>query len=105
MAWEVANGPIPEGMFVCHRCDVPLCVSVEHLFLGTTQENTADRDAKGRQAKGDAVRMNNKQTKLTSEQVQQIRATKKRKHGVAAQFGVSKAQIGRIRRGECWKDI
>jgi hypothetical protein len=54
VAWELAHGPIPDGMGVLHRCDNPPCVADEHLFLGTNQDNTADRDAKGRQARGDA---------------------------------------------------
>lgn len=41
-AWTVANGPIPKGLVVCHRCDVSLCINPEHLFLGTHQQNMAD---------------------------------------------------------------
>lgn len=41
-------GPIPEGMNVCHTCDVTLCVNVQHLFLGTQLENVADCADKGR---------------------------------------------------------
>lgn len=41
-------GEIPKGMFVCHRCDTPLCVKPKHLFLGTAQDNWLDAIKKGR---------------------------------------------------------
>jgi hypothetical protein len=50
-AWELANGPIPAGMVICHSCDNPLCVNPDHLFLGTQKENMQDAGAKGRLAK------------------------------------------------------
>lgn len=47
-SWIIHNGPIPDGMQVCHRCDNPECTNPEHLFLGTNADNTRDSVAKGR---------------------------------------------------------
>lgn len=48
VAWTIKRGPIPKGMKVLHKCDNPSCVNPEHLFLGTSKDNTADMMAKGR---------------------------------------------------------
>lgn len=48
VAWVLEHGPIPDGLYILHRCDNPPCVAVEHLFLGTAADNMADKMAKGR---------------------------------------------------------
>ena len=48
LSWELANGPIPAGMFACHKCDTPSCVNPNHIFIGTPKDNSMDCSAKGR---------------------------------------------------------
>lgn len=50
VAWQLANGPIPDGLWVLHKCDNPRCVNPKHLFLGTVLDNSRDMIAKGRAA-------------------------------------------------------
>lgn len=48
LAWELANGPIPHGFVVCHKCDNRRCVDISHLFVGTQGDNIRDAWSKGR---------------------------------------------------------
>ena len=52
IAWELENGPVPAGMYVCHHCDNPPCCNPAHLFTGDAAANNADMDAKGRSGRG-----------------------------------------------------
>ena len=100
LAWILAYGVIPEGMHVCHRCDVRDCVNPRHLFLGTNSDNVADRVAKGRSARLRGAR--NPRAKLTPEAVAEIRANPGVTSEFALRFGVARVQIQRARRGDTW---
>lgn len=104
VAWETERGPIPEGMQVCHRCDNPLCVRPDHLFLGTAADNMADRNAKGRQARGEKF----KRSSLTEEKVREMRVLAKtgvNMSELARRFGVSLPSASRIVRGLDWRHV
>lgn len=95
--YEMHNGPISEGMYVCHKCDNPACSNPEHLFLGTPKDNAVDMVKKGR---------GNKQ-KLSCEQVIKIRekiGTKLQKE-IAKEFGVNKVTISLIKHNRTWSHI
>lgn len=99
------NGEIPEGMFVCHKCDNPPCVNPEYLFLGTHKENMRDMVEKGRSNRGSK----NSSAKLTEKEVFQIKAllfeTGLTSERIAILFGVSTRTISYIKQDGIWKHV
>lgn len=96
VAWELTNGPIPDGQKVCHHCDVMLCTNPAHLFLGTQRDNLHDAEAKGRLVFGIGAR------KLSDDEYAEILRPPYRFGSgldLARKLGVSKTTISRIRNG------
>ena len=121
VAWEITHGSIPEGMCVCHKCDNPPCCNPNHFFLGTKADNTADRDAKGRTAKGDTngARLHPEKlvimrgedcgkSKLTESDIAEIRkrlATGEMQRSIAEDFDITQANVSAINTGKTWKHV
>lgn len=108
VSWELAHGPIPDGISVLHRCDTPPCVRPSHLFLGTQADNMADMAAKKRGTgwphKGAKV----PGAKLNEDQVREIRRllyTGITQTELGRQFGVTNGAIHLIANRKNWKHI
>ena len=104
IAWQLTNGPIPQGVCVLHRCDNPPCCNPGHLFLGARLDNNVDRAAKGRGSKGMCIHT----AKLTEENVMDIIhafGSGARPSDVAREWGISHPTAKAIMRGTSWKHI
>lgn len=100
----IYKGPIPEGLFVLHKCDVPLCVNPDHLWLGNNSDNMRDMVAKGRapSRKNTGARPPLR-AKLTEDIVRAIRADLRPSDKVADAYSISRSTINRIRARKIWK--
>lgn len=108
LSWMIHFGEIPEGLSVCHKCDNPLCVNPDHLFLGTHQDNMNDMMNKGR---SNCIGVNqvgekNKHAKLTWDDVYTIRRLYSEGNetlkSLGNRYGVHLATIGYIIQNKSW---
>lgn len=104
ISWEINNGNIPDGICVLHKCDTPACVNPAHLFLGTHGDNSADKVRKGRQ-RGPGMGSAHKLAKLCEAQVIAIRHDDRRAEIIAAEYGIKKRNVFRIKAREGWRHI
>jgi len=74
VAWKLTNGPIPDGLLGCHKCDNVLCCNPAHLFLGTPKQNTDDMLAKGRHCVSPEGRERTRQAKIGKPRPPEVRA-------------------------------
>lgn len=108
-SWALANGPVPDGMHVLHRCDNRRCVNPAHLFLGDNQANVDDKMAKGRHRWGTRRGEDSSQAKLTKREVLAIRLLCSRftriQAPIARALGVSKSLVGAVVNRGCWGHV
>lgn len=105
-AYELFNGPIPDGAHVLHSCDNPRCVNPEHLMAGDAAQNMREAVERKRllphrgEAHGGA--------KLTNEKVLEIRSLFDGGWGrkdIGDAYGVSEPVVAGIGRREGWAHI
>lgn len=107
-SFELKHGPIPPGLFVCHRCDTPRCVNPAHLFLGTNADNMHDALIKGRLSHVNRGRFDgekNPAATLTEDAVRAIRRELSMGHSqstIAAKFGTTQSAVSRIKLRRTW---
>ncbi len=97
-------GPIPASLHVLHRCDVPSCVNPDHLFVGTVVDNSDDKIAKGRQARG-SKHGHSKISLADVMRARALRASGATMLAIARSIGVCRQQAARIVRGERWRHV
>lgn len=106
--WTLENGPIPDGMYLCHICDNPACVRPSHMFIGTQTDNMRDCRDKGRM-KFAAPRLGpaNHNAKLTWESVRHIRreyALGTNLSTLSRAFGMARSTLREIVTGRRWPE-
>lgn len=102
-SWIVHFGPVPDGLFVCHHCDNPVCTNPSHLFIGTALDNTRDMLEKGRASKRgprnfriDAARF------LLAQEMRRMHHNGVSIGDMAKQFGMHFSTVYRTVVGERW---
>lgn len=106
LSYLLHNGDIPEGAFICHRCDNPPCVNPAHLYAGTPADNVRDREERNRSRtlRGEA----NGMALLTEDSVRAIRSLVEQgipRASIAEQFGVCKATVSHIAVRRNWSHV
>lgn len=105
LSWMIHKGKIPAGMNVLHRCDNPPCINPDHLWIGTTKDNVADKVAKKRHGFG----MGNPPAKLNDSQVLEIREVYSKSHpsisSTARKYKISRCVIYGIINGKLWRHL
>lgn len=107
LSYALAFGEVPDDLSVLHRCDTPLCVNPDHLFLGTQLDNLRDCKQKGRLKLPPRQRgAESPRARLTEIQAKNICALHAAGYStpqLGRMFGVSTSCVGHMVSGRTWK--
>jgi hypothetical protein len=121
-SYRIYIGTIKEGFYICHSCDERDCVNPAHLFQGTPHDNTQDMMKKGRHWIFDERKYRHGEfcptgskpgckpkewlnAKLTEDQVRSIRYAPGTQQSIADLYGISQAQVSKIKLRQSWKTV
>lgn len=104
LSYILHNGEITSEQWVLHKCDNPICVNPDHLFLGDAKSNVHDMISKGRRVIGDQKGELNGRSIMTQESVNEMRKLKGTMpiSALCARYGISKSQAHRILTNQQW---
>ena len=100
------KGDFPSDLSVCHSCDNPCCVNVNHLFVGTHKQNMEDKAKKGRVT--NAIGGKNPSAKLKEKDIPLIRekiSSGQTCYSIAKEYGVKGETILAIKHKRTWAHI
>lgn len=103
-SYELHFGTIPDGLFVLHKCDTPACVNPDHLFLGTKQDNAADREQKGRgrDSRGDKKGQDAKLTEAKVRQIFKDYGIGMTQKEIGKKHGIAQGHVSRVLLKQVW---
>ncbi len=103
VAWEEANGPIPDGLCVCHRCNNKSCVNPEHLYLATHAQNIQDAYSDGLISRPEGEQHH--KTTLTADDVIAIRSDTRSQTAIAKAYGITQGAVSGIVHRRTWRHM
>jgi hypothetical protein len=106
VVWHLVYGTIPPGLVIRHKCDNPQCFNLNHLEIGTHADNARDKMERRQGPDGWIARgEQNPRSRLTDEQVLDIRASELSRVELSIKYGISKTTVLDIRGSRSWKHL
>ena len=112
VSYEIHHGPVPEGLFICHKCDTPRCVRPDHLYAGTHVDNMRDMHERGREnitglrpAKPGSAHFMAKLSETDVHEIRKLRAAGCGLKEIGKQYGIAPTHVHKIAHKKVWGHI